>query len=128
VFLAPFASEYADGLEWVGGRLGFLREGPPSLPVPIPDYRLTIPRVDSPRAATAVAGVVGTLAVFGVGLALARGLSRRVPERSDRLAGLGSPPVLGGTLHGPDAAVFGGVMPRAAVATVRVPRIISGRS
>ena len=32
VFLAPFASEYDDGLEWVGGNLGFLKEGRPSWP------------------------------------------------------------------------------------------------
>jgi hypothetical protein len=26
ILLAPFASELADGLEWVGGKLGFLAE------------------------------------------------------------------------------------------------------
>ena len=43
VFLAPFASEYDDGLEWVGGKLGFLKEGTPVLAAPIPDYQLTVP-------------------------------------------------------------------------------------
>jgi hypothetical protein len=65
VFLAPFASEYDDGLEWVGGKLGFLKEGEPVMAAPIPDYRLALPGVRHVKAATAVAGVVGTLAVFG---------------------------------------------------------------
>ena len=38
IFLAPFASKYADGLEWVGGRLRFFKETPPVLPAPMPDY------------------------------------------------------------------------------------------
>ncbi|HWE40349.1 MAG TPA: energy-coupling factor ABC transporter permease [Isosphaeraceae bacterium] len=67
IFLAPLASKYADGLEFVGGRLGFLpKEERPVLKAPFPDYAL--PGV---RFATAAAGLVGTAAVFGVGLALA---------------------------------------------------------
>ena len=46
VFLSPLASEFPDGLEFVGERIGFLRDDPaPSpLPVPMPDYQLTYPR------------------------------------------------------------------------------------
>ena len=79
VFLAPFASEFDDGLEWVGARLGFHGETSPLIPAPIPDYRLGPPGLGNPRLATALAGFVGTLVVFGVGLALARGLS--APDR-----------------------------------------------
>ena len=77
IFLAPFASGYDDGLEWVGGKLEFLKESPPIVSAPISDYQLSVPGLANPRIATAVAGVVGTLVVFGVGFGLARGLSRR---------------------------------------------------
>jgi cobalt/nickel transport system permease protein len=76
-FLAPFASEYDDGLEWVGGKLGFLKEGEPVMAAPIPDYQLALPGVRHVKAATAVAGVVGTLVVFGVAWGFAGVFSRR---------------------------------------------------
>ena len=72
IFLAPFASEHDDGLEWVGGKLGFLKEGPTVLPAPMPDYQLALPGLGNPKVATALAGGVGTLVVFAVGLGLAR--------------------------------------------------------
>jgi len=79
VFLAPFASEHPDGLEYVGGWLGFLGGGgPAALRAPLPDYQA--PGLGNPGLATAAAGVVGTLVVFGVGLGLARTLTRRAPE------------------------------------------------
>lgn len=77
IFLAPFASGYDDGLEWVGGKLGFLEEAAPVVPAPIPDYQLSVFGFGNPRVATAIAGVVGTLVVFGVGFGLARGLSHK---------------------------------------------------
>jgi cobalt/nickel transport system permease protein len=81
VFLAPFASEHPDGLEYVGLRLGFLGSGEASLlPAPIPDYQLPVFGGSQVKAATAVAGLVGTLVVFGVGLGLARAFSGRGPE------------------------------------------------
>lgn len=83
VFLAPFASSSADGLEWVGGRLGFLREAPAVVRAPIPDYQMPISGLAEPMA-VALAGLVGTVVVFGTGLALARVFSRSravVPER-----------------------------------------------
>jgi len=83
-FLAPIASEHPDGLEYVGQKLGFLGgEITPVLSAPISDYQLPILGVGTPTAmaiATAVAGVVGTLVVFGVGLGLARAFSRRGPD------------------------------------------------
>jgi cobalt/nickel transport system permease protein len=77
VFLAPFASEHDDGLEWVGGKFGFLKEEKPVLPAPIPDYQLPLPGVTYLPAATAIAGALGTLIVFGAGFGLARVFSRR---------------------------------------------------
>jgi cobalt/nickel transport system permease protein len=82
-FLAPYASEHADGLEWVGGKLGFLSEGEPVLPAPIPDYQLQLPGVRHVKAATAVAGLVGTLVVFAVGCFFARVFTRRLAVIAD---------------------------------------------
>ena len=82
VFLAPFASELPDGLEYVGGRLGFLaEESPPAaIPAPMADYRLELPGLDHVKLATALAGVIGTLVVFGVSWGMARALPRPQAE------------------------------------------------
>lgn len=79
VFAAPFASEHPDGLEWVGGRLGFLKAAAPLARAPLADYQLPLlgPHV---KLATALAGVAGTLLVFALGVALARTFTRGVPE------------------------------------------------
>ena len=80
VFLAPFASEHPDGLEYVGAKLGFLKDGPPAtLPAPIPDYQLPVFGAGHVKLATAMAGLAGTLVVFGFGLGLARIFPRAVP-------------------------------------------------
>jgi cobalt/nickel transport system permease protein len=78
VFLAPFASKEPDGLDFVGEKLGFLSESsPPALiPAPFPDYELWLPGLKHVKLATAAAGSVGTLVVFGVALAMARILPR----------------------------------------------------
>jgi cobalt/nickel transport system permease protein len=84
IFLAPMASSNPDGLEYVGGeKVQFLPpEGSapmPKLPAPIPDYEF--PGLSRSRsAATAAAGVLGTLVVFGVGLALARTFAGGKPD------------------------------------------------
>ncbi len=84
IFLAPLASTLPDGLEFVGGsKVPFLpaEEAAPGskIAAPIPDYEM--PGLSrSKSAATAAAGVVGTLVVFGVGLALARTLAVGKPE------------------------------------------------
>jgi len=77
VFLSPLASEFPDGLEFVGQRIGFLAKEPPSspLPVPMPDYQFPLPSLEHVKVATAVAGLVGTLVVFAVSWGLARALS-----------------------------------------------------
>jgi len=82
IVVAPLASEFPDGLEYLGERLGFLNGGPAPFRAPIDGYELPIPGVRHVAAATAAAGAVGTLVVFAVGLGLARApaLRRRVPE------------------------------------------------
>jgi cobalt/nickel transport system permease protein len=75
VFLAPFACESPDGLEYVGQNLGFLPDeaaAPPPFPSPMADYRLKVPGLDHAAVATALAGAVGTVVVFGLGWGMAR--------------------------------------------------------
>ena len=92
IFVAPFASEYPDGLEFVGGeKVKFLPAGGPEaaprLPAPIPDYEMPgLSRYKS--AATAAAGVIGTVVVFGVGLGLARSFSGRGAGSARGLEGI----------------------------------------
>jgi cobalt/nickel transport system permease protein len=85
VFLAPFASEYPDGLAWVGAKLGFLNgEAPAPFRAPLPDYKLPLLGSTHVKAATALAGLVGTLAVFGVGLSLSRIFRQKAPAVHDQ--------------------------------------------
>ncbi len=78
VFLAPIAWERPDGLEFVGKKLAVLadEEGPPKVASPMPDYKLWVAGAGHVKVATAAAGVVGTLVVFGVALVMARLLPR----------------------------------------------------
>lgn len=67
--LSPLASSDPDGLEWVAEQAGFIQNAQgPSYSI-IPDY--TFPGVSDPALATIIAGIVGTLLVFGVALAVA---------------------------------------------------------
>ncbi|MFO0909337.1 MAG: energy-coupling factor ABC transporter permease [Isosphaeraceae bacterium] len=99
VILAPFASEAPDGLEYVGERLNFLpADDQPMHPVLIPDYDArSIIGVGSLRVATAIAGAIGTLVVFGVGVLLGASVGR-VPKRRgvDELTGEPVKSVAGG--------------------------------
>ena len=76
VFLAPFACEFPDGLEYVGKYLRFLPNDAqaPVLPLPSPmeGYELKIPGLSHAGVATALAGMVGTLVVFGLSWSMAR--------------------------------------------------------
>ena len=90
IFLAPLASTHPDGLEKVGATLKFIDEEttPEPLVTPlIPRYEM--PGLERSKAlATAAAGGVGTLVVFGVGLGMARTFTVKIrPERrSERVA------------------------------------------
>jgi cobalt/nickel transport system permease protein len=80
VFLAPFASERPDGLEYVGEKLGFIQDGSrPVMAAPWSDYQL--PGLgQAPALATATAGGLGTLIVFAAGIVLARAVTRPLTE------------------------------------------------
>jgi cobalt/nickel transport system permease protein len=81
-FLAPFAYDAPDGLEYVGKKLDFLPEPAAVQPLapasPMADYQLRLPGLDHAQVATAMAGVVGTLVVFGLSWGMARVLPRPV--------------------------------------------------
>jgi cobalt/nickel transport system permease protein len=71
LFVAPFASSWPDGLDAVAQALGFSSKAtPPPLPAPLADYRW--PLIGSATAATALAGLLGTLLAFIAAYILAR--------------------------------------------------------
>jgi len=67
--LSPLASSHPDGLERVAEDQGFIdraREAPYQV---IPDYQF--PGIGNETTATILAGLVGTLAMFGIGAGVA---------------------------------------------------------
>ena len=61
---------------------------PPLLPSPMADYQLKIPGLDHAKVATAMAGLVGTLVVFGVSWGMARVLPAPKREGATPRCGL----------------------------------------
>jgi cobalt/nickel transport system permease protein len=75
--LSPIASSNPDGLEWVAAQQNFLGQAQgPQFNI-FQDY--TFPGINSPALATIIAGVLGTLIVFGVALVVAYSRKRRQP-------------------------------------------------
>ncbi|MBC7228263.1 MAG: energy-coupling factor ABC transporter permease [Thermoflexales bacterium] len=75
--LSPLASPHPDGLERVAEDLGFIERAQEPLYQVIPDY--VFPGISNEALATIVAGVVGTLIVYGIAVGLAA-LFRRQAE------------------------------------------------
>ncbi len=77
LFVAPFASPLPDGLDKTARALGFGSKAAetPALPAPIVDYKM--PGISSEAIATAIAGVAGTVVVFGLAWMLAGSIARR---------------------------------------------------
>ena len=78
VFVSPFASSSPDGLEKIAADKGFEQaaaEEPTWDLSPIPDY--AFPGIDDPRVAVAVAGAVGTVALFVLVLLAGRAIGGR---------------------------------------------------
>jgi len=67
--LSPLASSHPDGLEWVAEQKGFLDAAQGPLFEIIPDY--VMPGISNEALATILAGIIGTLLVFGVAFGLA---------------------------------------------------------
>ncbi|MBM3153768.1 MAG: hypothetical protein FJ008_00365 [Chloroflexi bacterium] len=70
VLLSPLASSWPDGLERVAEDYGFAEKAADSPYQFIPDY--VVPGVRSDALATILAGMIGTLILFGIGYGLAR--------------------------------------------------------
>jgi cobalt/nickel transport system permease protein len=68
--LSPLASTHPDGLEWVAGQKGFLQAARGPLYKIIPDY--IFPGINNKAFAIILAGILGTLLVFGAALGVAR--------------------------------------------------------
>lgn len=85
--VSPYASSSPDGLERVATDQGFVEHGTLHAvqdDSPIPDY--AFPGIGNERVATGVAGFVGTLGVFAVGLGAAWLLRRRDDDVSSQAA------------------------------------------
>lgn len=70
LFAAPFACPWPDGLEAVAAKLGFEHAAREAAPAPMPDY--VFPWLGDAGLATAAAGAVGALVVFGGAIVLSR--------------------------------------------------------
>jgi hypothetical protein len=73
--LSPLASSSPDGLERVAEDKGFMETARQAVFDVIPDYAL--PGVGNETIATILAGIIGTLILFGIGYGLARLLKRK---------------------------------------------------
>ncbi|MFT3783831.1 MAG: energy-coupling factor ABC transporter permease [Nibricoccus sp.] len=80
-FVAPFACPWPDGLDAVADKLGFAHAAQSSVAAPLTDY--AIPGIHSPALATAIAGVVGAIVVFGLALLLSRLLVKNQPPEAN---------------------------------------------
>jgi len=72
---SPLASPHPDGLERIAEDEGFIDRAEEAPYEIIPDY--VFPGIGNESAATIVAGLVGTLGVFGLSYGLARLLSSK---------------------------------------------------
>ena len=77
---SPLASSFPDGLEYVASQQGFLTNAQNAPFQIIPDY--VLPGIENEALATILAGVLGTLLVFGVafGIAFARRNKNNLPQ------------------------------------------------
>ena len=78
VVISPHASTLPDGLEWVAKMKGFLHLGEKWSAwklSPAPDYHLT--GIKSNGVSAALAGLFGTLVVFGLGYFIARIVAKK---------------------------------------------------
>jgi hypothetical protein len=76
--LSPLASAAPDGLEKVAEKKGFIDLALAPIFNVFPDY--VIPGVTNEALATILAGILGTLILFGIGYGLARLLRERKDE------------------------------------------------
>ena len=82
LFAAPFACPWPDGLEAVAERLGFAGAAGTTASAPMTDY--VFPGIQNAELATAVAGGVGALVVFGLAVGFSRWVVREQPASVGR--------------------------------------------
>lgn len=84
VFVSPFASSKPDGLEHVARvqQFEYKTAEKPIVPAPLPDYLL--PGIRSPALATALAGGLGTVLMFGFAFLLARTVAPKQEGSNNR--------------------------------------------
>ncbi len=73
--ISPLASAWPDGLERVAEDKGFIEDAQDAPYEVIPDY--VLPGIGNEAVATILAGIVGTLVVFGLAYGLGALLKRR---------------------------------------------------
>jgi hypothetical protein len=76
--ISPLASAWPDGLERVAEDKGFVEDAQDAPYEVIPDY--VFPGIGNEAVATILAGIVGTLVVFGLAYGLGALLRRRAAE------------------------------------------------
>ena len=82
IFVSPYACAWPDGLDKVAEKFGFAGHAATLIKTWIPDYKM--PGISSAGIATAVAGAVGTIIMFGFACVIGRVLvrSKDVPRSS----------------------------------------------
>jgi len=74
IFVSPYACAWPDGLDKVAQKFGFEARAATLIKTWIPDYKM--PGISSEGIATAVAGAIGTLIMFGLACVVGRVLVR----------------------------------------------------
>ena len=90
--ISPLASAWPDGLERVAEDKGFSEDAQDAPYEVIPDY--VFPGIGNEALATILAGIVGTLVVFGLAYGLGALLRRRKPCEGSKKPSQGSPEAL----------------------------------
>ena len=74
IFVSPYACAWPDGLDHVAHTFGFEARAATLIKTWIPDYKM--PGISSAGIATAIAGALGTLVMFGLACVVGRVLVR----------------------------------------------------
>ena len=82
IFVSPYACSWPDGLDKVAERFGFQGRAATLVRTWIPDYKM--PGISSAGIATAIAGAIGTLFMFGLASVVGRLLVRDEPRDPTR--------------------------------------------
>ena len=79
IFVSPYACAWPDGLDKVAEKFGFAGHAATLIKTWIPDYKM--PGISSEGIATAVAGAIGTIIMFGLACVIGRVLVKNEASR-----------------------------------------------